>query len=532
MAITTVDAIVIGAGLSGIYQLHSLLKLGLSVKLIEQGADVGGTWFWNRYPGAMSDTPSQFYRYSWDKEDLRTYPWAETYLDAPEILVYLRHIVDKYDLRKFMQFNTKVLSATWFEEGSWSVQTSQSSFRSRYLITALGLLSEPNWPNIPNRHVFKGQLVHTSRWPSDLDLSDKKVGIIGNGSTGVQVITRIAKDVGTLTCFQRHPQYTVPCRRVRVTNDQRDDINNNYDALWHQANNSASGMGIVESKISTFSVSDEERERIYQEAWDQGSGMRMLFTTFSDLTYNEAANRTVCNFIKRKIAQIVKDPIKRQKLMPTELYNRRPLSDTGYYEQFNRPNVGIVDIASKPITAFTPEGLALADGTKHDLDILICATGFNAFDGAYTRIAITGRNGTTLKSRWAKGPITNMGVAVSGFPNLFMVLGPKSPLANVPPMVEAHVNFITQAIARAEEHRRAGRVDSLIESTSEGEDAWQELCDPLNEKLLFKKSDSYLFGANVEGKPKRAMIFFGGLQMFRERLEDCTKRDFVGFHDF
>ncbi|KIW33618.1 uncharacterized protein PV07_00454 [Cladophialophora immunda] len=523
------DAVVIGAGMGGIYQAHRLLNLGLTVRVFDRAGGPGGTWYWNRYPGAMSDTHSLLYRYSWDKEDLQTYPWSDNYLDSGDILTYLNHVVDRHDLRKYMQFHTEVRSMRWNDDiYTWTIETSAGVFTARYVVTAVGLLSEPNWPSIAGLERFKGELYHTARWPESYDFSDKRVGVIGNGSTGVQLITTIAPTVGSLICFQRHPQYSVPAGRKAVSKEERDLINQTYDDIWARACQTVSGGGIDEAKIKTTDVSSEERGRIYQELWDQGSGIRFLMGSFTDITTDEGANKTACDFIKAKIAQTVQDPEKRRKLTPKELYARRPICDTGYYEQFNRENVDVVDIKENPIAEVTGTGIKLADGTCHALDVLICATGFNAFDGAYRRIRIEGRGGLTLNDHWKDGPRTNMGVAAAGFPNLFMILGPKSPLANVPPMIEAHVDFITAAVTRVEERCQLAR--TAMESTAQGEEEWGALCDAISDKMLFRKIDSYFYGANVEGKLRSTLIFFGGLAMFSQKLQDCVDHGYPSFN--
>lgn len=536
------DAVIVGAGMGGIYQAYRLVKLGLTIKVIDNAEGPGGTWYWNRYPGAMSDTHSPLYRYSWDKEDLQTYKWTHNYLDSKDCLAYLNHVVDRHDLRKYMQFRTEVTSMKWNEEEyTWAVHTSDGIFTCRYVVTGVGLLSEPNWPAIPGRDSFKGELYHTARWPETYDFSNKRVGVIGNGSTGVQLITTIAPNVGSLRCFQRHPQYSIPARRAPMTQDERDEINQTYDDIWAQVRTSFTGGGFQESTLKAFDVSAEERQQIYQKAWDNGSGIRFLVQTFADLVTDEAANETACDFIRGKIAEIVQDPEKRRKLTPKELYARRPLCDTGYYEQFNRANVDIVDIMANPIAEVTSHGVTLADGTAHELDVLICATGYNAFDGAYRKLHVEGRGGTTLNEHWRAGPATNMGVASAGFPNLFMILGPKSPLANVPPMIEAHVDFITAAIARVENARRTSQPTTpqtqvpqqpakvAMESTLKGEEDWGALCDVISDKLVFKNSPSYFFGGNVEGKVKSTLVFFGGLGMWSQKLQECVDGGFPSF---
>jgi cyclohexanone monooxygenase len=522
------DAVVVGAGMGGIYQLYRLLQLGLSVKVLDRADGPGGTWFWNRYPGAQSDTNSFLYRYSWDKEDLRTYPWAENYLDAADILAYLNHVVDRHDLRQHMLFNTEVISMRWNDEdNTWTLKTSSGVFTARYVVTAVGLLSEPNWPNIPGLDSFKGSLYHTARWPEQYDFSNKTVAVIGNGSTGVQLITKLGPMVGSLLCLQRHPQYTIPAGRKPVTKEERDRINETYEEIWAQARLTKNGGGVDDATRKTTDVSPEERERIFQELWDRGGGIAFMLGSFSDLVTDETANNMACDFLKKKIAQMVQDPEKRRKLTPKEMYARRPICDTGYYEQFNRENVDIVDILENPIAEVKSDGVLLADGTFHQLDALICATGFNAFDGAYRRMHIAGRGGMTLNEHWKNGPVTNMGVAASGFPNLFMILGPKSPLANVPPMLEAHVDFITSAIERVQGQQESA--SAAMESTHQGEEDWGALCDAIAGHVLFPKVDSYLNGSNVEGKKRSTLIFYGGLAMFSQKLQECIDQGFPSF---
>lgn len=532
------DAIVVGAGFGGIYQLYSLLQLGLRVKLIDKAGGPGGTWYWNRYPGAMSDSSSHLYRYSWDKEDLLSYPWSANYLEAKEILAYLEHVVDRHNLRQHMQFNTELLSAQWSkEEHTWTIKTSDGLFTARYFISALGILTDPNWPDIPGRERFEGEIYHTARWPEHCELENKRVAVIGNGSTGIQLITRIAPLVGSLLCFQRHPQYTIPAGRRTVSQSERDEINQSYDKIWDQVKQSISGMGVNESKTPAMSVSAEERERAFQAAWDEGNAFRFFLGTFADIVVDEAANRSACDFIKRKISQIVQDPEKRRKLTPTELYARRPVCDVGYYEQFNRENVDIVDIAHNPMVEFTANGIKLADGTVHELDVIICATGYDAFDGPYKRINITGRNGLSLKEHWKNGPSTNMGIAVAGFPNMFLIYGPQSPIANVPTVMEAQVEFISGAISLAEAPQKEQRTmcrssKTAIESTQQGEDEFAGLTKAISEAMLFKTAQSYFYGKNVKDKADFAYVFLGGVNLYLQKVKECQEGGYSSFCAF
>ncbi|KAL2812936.1 hypothetical protein BJX63DRAFT_395285 [Aspergillus granulosus] len=528
MSMPFYDALVIGAGFGGIYQLYSLLKLGLSVKVVEQAEGLGGTWRANRYPGAMSDTPSPLYRYSWDKEDLLSYPWSHNYLDAKEILTYLEHVADRHNLRKHMQFNTQVRSAKWNEAGyTWTIETNQGTLTARYLITAIGQLVEPNWPNIPGRETFQGELYHSSRWPDRYDFSFKSVGIIGNGATGVQLIARIASEVGSLLSFQRHPLYVVPANRRPITEDERVRINERYDETWHQARESIAAMGVAESTTSAMSVSPEERERVFQDAWDEGGPFRFALA-FSDIMLCKASNEAACDFIKAKIGQIVRDPEKRRKLTPTELYARRPLCGIDYYEQFNRENVDIVDVAANPIAEFTSGGIKLADGTEHKLDVIICATGFDAMTGAYNKIDFVGHGGITLKEHWENGPSTNLSTGTASMPNLFMIAGPTAPLVNIPAAVEAHVEFITKAISHVEERRKEQEKVAII-SKQEGDTEWQQLCDLISDATLYKTAPSFYYGANIEGKQRMTYVFFGGIGMFIQKLKECEESGYSSF---
>ncbi|KAF2120997.1 hypothetical protein BDV96DRAFT_283413 [Lophiotrema nucula] len=565
----SLDALVVGAGFGGIYQLKLLLDQRLSVKVIDIAGDVGGTWYWNQYPGAMSDTESFLYRYSWDHEDLRNYPWNRHYLQGPEILAYLRHVVKRHEMRKHFQFNTELTKAVWDDsEGRWTVETSTGDvFKPKYLVTALGLLSKQNLPNIPGLNSFKGDIHHTARWPKGLDLRGKRVGVIGNGSTGVQVITAIAKDVKELVCFQRTPQYSVPSGDREVDPAYREDLNEKYAEVWAKAKESLFAFGFEESSRPTFSVSDEEREKIFEEAWQKGGGFRFMFWTFCDISYDEAANKAAADFIRRKISEIVKDPETARKLQPTDYHARRPLCDSGYYQQFNRPNVDLVDLKATPIVEITPNGIELSDGHICELDVIVFATGFDAVDGNYTRVAIQGRNGRSLKEHWADvGPTSYLGISVPDFPNMFMVLGPNGPFTNLPPTIETQVEFIADLIETAEESSTKGELadglvsnghpngqlnghsnghvnghnstqtiekksgsQRVIEATPEAEQEWTELCDKLSANSLFRKTDSWIFGSNVEGKKPSVLFYFGGLANYRKALRDVVQNGLKGF---
>ncbi|OAP62691.1 hypothetical protein AYL99_01918 [Fonsecaea erecta] len=533
--VTDMDALVVGAGFGGIYQLYRLREMGLSVRVIDMAGDVGGTWYWNRYPGAMSDTESFVYRFSWDKEDLRTWPWSHHYVKQPDVLAYLEHVVERHNLRKDMQFNTELLSAVWNDTSKyWQIELSTGeNLKVRYLVTALGLLSKANYPDIPGIDSFRGLKVHTAKWPQGLDLTGKRVGIIGCGSTGVQVITDIASRVKSLTCFQRHPQYSVPSGDRPVDPDYRQWVNANYDAIWEQVRDSTVGFGFVESTIPFKSVtSAEERDTIFERLWEAGNGFRFMFGGFCDIATDREANEAACEFIRKKIRQIVKDPEKARKLQPHDYYARRPLCDGGYFEQFNRDNVDVVHLQETPITRITDQGVQTTD-RLHELDVLIFATGFDAIEGNYNRIRIRGRDGLTLKEYWdPTGPTSYLGVAVPNFPNLLMITGPQGPFTNLPPALEAHVDLNTRLIARAEELRRASPAAGptpVVEVTPEAEKEWCLECERIAEGSLFKETASWIFGQNIPGKKYALRFYFGGLKAFYENVNRVINNDYIGF---
>jgi cyclohexanone monooxygenase len=479
----------------------------------------------------MSDTESYIYRYSWDKEDLLHYPWKERYVKQPEVLTYLNHVVDKYDLRRRMRFHTEFTAMSFDETTNrWTVTCKNGAFyTAKYVVTAVGLLSQQNYPDIAGLSSFQGELYHSARFPQDVNFKDKRIGVIGCGSTGVQIITAIAKQnsMQKLLCFQRTPQWSVPSGDRPVSQEYRDDINKRYDEIWENVFNSTFAFGVQESTMKTTEVSPEKRERIYEEAWQRGNGFGFMYSTFSDITWDEKANETTCAFLSKKIKEIVKDPEKARKLIPREMYARRPLCDSGYYEQYNRPNVDIVDIKTTPIIEITPAGIKTSDGTLYELDMLIFATGFDAVEGSYNRCEIIGRNGQTLRNHWSQRVTSLYGLAVPSFPNLFMIVGPNSPATNNPPIIETQVDFIAKAISKAGNDKAAN-----IEATDEAEEWWTGVCDEACEGSLFKKTKSWFFGSNIPGKPFCTRFYFPGMKEYRKNLEVCVDFGYKGFHPF
>ncbi|MGE3361601.1 MAG: flavin-containing monooxygenase, partial [Acidimicrobiia bacterium] len=447
-----VDAVVIGAGFAGLYMNHSLRdRLGMSVLVFERGHDVGGTWYWNRYPGARCDSESYMYCFSFDKQLMQDWDWSGKYPEQPEILRYLNHVADRFDLRRNMKFDTAVTAAHFDEAtGRWRITTDQGDeVTAKFLITAIGCLSSGQIPNIAGRESFQGEQYHTSAWPHEgVDFTGKRVGVIGTGSSGIQSIPVIARQAGHLHVFQRTPQYTIPARHGTVDKAFLDEVKKDYDAIYEKARWSAGGLPIDVIERSALDVSDEERRAIYEEAWQEG-GFKFLFGSFFDIAVDRRANDTASEFIRSKIREIVKDPEVAEKLVPVDhpFASKRPLIDTDYFDTYNRDNVTLVDIRHAPIEEITPTGIRTADGF-YELDVIVFATGFDAMTGTYNRIDFVGRGGEKLKDKWAAGPRTYLGLATAGFPNLFMITGPGSPsvLSNMPVSIEQHVELITAAI--------------------------------------------------------------------------------------
>jgi cyclohexanone monooxygenase len=523
---TDLDAVVIGAGFGGIYMLKKLRdELGLRTRAFDKAGGVGGTWYWNRYPGAKSDTETFVYQYSFDRELLQEWEWKTRYVDQPDILAYLETVVDRHDLRKDIQLNTGVDSLA-FDDGTgvWTVGTDDGqTLTARYVVCAVGLLSKTNLPDIKGRDSFQGRLVHTGAWPQDLTLEGKRVGVIGTGSTGTQFICAAAKTADHLTVFQRSPQYCVPSGNGPVGEDYVSGVKRDYDRIWEQVRNSMVAFGFEESTVPAMSVSAEERQRVFQENWDKGNGFRFMFGTFSDLAVDPAANEAAAAFIRGKIAEIVRDPETARTLTPTDLYAKRPLCNEDYYEVYNRDNVRLVSIKENPITEITPRGVLTDDGTEHEFDVLVFATGFDAVDGNYVRMDIRGRDGETIQQHWKDGPTSYLGLSTAGFPNLFMILGPNGPFTNLPPSIETQVEFITELVGQAE------RRDGLVEPTHAAEDAWTVTCQEIADSTLFPKAESWIFGANVPGKKHTVMFFMAGLSAYRTKLAEVAAGDYDGF---
>jgi cyclohexanone monooxygenase len=520
------DAVIVGAGFSGLYALHKLRNdFGLNVQAFDKASGVGGTWYWNRYPGARSDSESIVYSYSFDAELYKEWKWTERYPRQHEILNYLNHVADRYDLRGSINFETGIVSA-WFNDHTnrWDIRTDKGQIISaKYFICAVGLLSSTNFPAIKGKEKFKGEMVHTSQWPKrEVALKGKRVGVIGTGSTGVQLITEIAPIVEHLTVFQRTPQYSVPAQHGPISAERIEAITADVEEFRKSVRASLTGFGFEESKVPAMSVPPPERQAALEEAWKIGGGFRYLFA-FSDIGTDPEANEVAASFVRDKIKSIVKNPETARTLTPHDLYAKRPLCDGGYYETFNRDNVSLVDVKRSPIREITEKGIRTDEG-EYELDVLIFATGFDAVTGNFFKIDIRGRNGVTLREKWSEGPKTYLGLATAGFPNMFMIVGPVGPFTNQPPAIEVHVEWVAETVRRMQSENVA-----TIEATPEAEGDWMTTCIDHANTTLFTKIDSWINGANVEGKPKTVMFYMEGMKPYIERLTKVTDDGYAGF---
>ena len=514
------DAIVIGAGVSGLYQLYRLRELGLRVRVFEAGSGVGGTWYWNRYPGARFDSESWTYGYSFSQELLKEWHWQEHFAPQPETERYLNRVADKFDLRRHIQFESRVASAHYQEETrSWDILLEDGRrYSTRFLLTAIGILSAPTMPNIPGVGTFKGEACHTHAWPKDgVDFAGKRVGVIGTGATAVQAIQEIAKTVGHLTVFQRTPNWCAPLHNGKIYDAEMNDIRAHYQEIFALCSTSPGCYIHAPDPRSTLEVTQEEREAFWEKLYAE-PGFGIWMGNFSDMLTNREANALASDFIARKIRQRVKDPVVAEKLIPKNhgLGTRRVPLETGYYEVYNQPNVELVDINETPIERITPNGIKTSD-YEHEFDIIIYATGFDAITGAFDRIDIRGVDGVRLKDLWQDGPQTYLGVLVEGFPNMLMVMGPHAGLGNFTRTAEYSVEWVSGLIQFATE-----RGLTRVEATAAGIAEWTDHVVALGEGQLMNEISSWMTGVNrnVEGKQKpRIMRYSGGHPAYREHCD-------------
>ena len=524
------DAIIVGAGFSGLYQLHQLRdQLGLNVLVIEAGDDVGGTWYWNRYPGARCDSESHYYSYSFSKALQQEWRWSERYPEHSEIRQYLAHVADRFALRQNILLSTRVTAARWDDAGNcWHIDTdTQGSFTSRYFITAVGCLSAANIPQIPGLGQFAGQWHHTGRWPhAGVDFTGKRVGLIGTGSTGIQAAPVIAAQAAHLTVFQRTANYSIPSRNRPLSDEDWREIQKSYDAIRDKARASTNGHPFDVYDKSALAVSPEERAQRYERAWEAG-GLRFR-ASFNDLLKNQQANDTAADFIRRKIAGIVKDPATAAMLTPTDhpFASKRPPIDTDYFETFNRPNVTLVDLKATPIEQIEASGIRTS-AKLHELDIIVFATGFDALTGPLLALNINGAEGHRLRTDWSAGPRTYLGLQTPHYPNMFTITGPGSPsvLTNMPVAIEQHTQWITACIA----HMRAQGFVRIETSEDEAEKWVTHVNEAAYATLLPMANSSWYLGANVPGKPRVFMPYAGGMAHYARLCEEVARDNYRGF---
>ncbi|MGA0598236.1 flavin-containing monooxygenase [Enterovirga sp. CN4-39] len=524
------DAIIVGAGFSGLYQLHKLRdELGLRVRVLEKGDGIGGTWHWNRYPGARCDSESYYYCYSFNKEIEQEWEWTERYPEHPEIRRYLDFVATRLDLKRDIQLSTEVTGARFDKARNlWVVATrSGERFEARFLVTAVGCLSTANVPKIPGLETFAGQWYHTGAWPHEgVDFTGKRVGQIGTGSTGIQAAPVIAEQAGHLTVFQRTANYSIPARNRPMSPEESREIKASYPEIWEKARSATNGHPFDVATRGALSVPEEERQAIYEQAWDRG-GLRFR-ASFSDILLSQAANDTASDFLRRKIREVVKDPEVAERLTPRDhgFATKRPPIDTNYFETFNRDNVLLVDLKEEPIVEITPRGIRTTKG-EYELDIIVFATGFDALTGPLLSLNIEGEEGQPLRKAWAEGPRTYLGLQTPGFPNLFMITGPGSPsvLTNMPIAIEQHVDWITACIR----HMREEGLERIEAKPDAAENWVAHVNEAANATLLPMASSSWYLGANVPGKPRVFMPYAGGMARYAGICSEVARDGYRGF---
>jgi cation diffusion facilitator CzcD-associated flavoprotein CzcO len=528
---TDLDVVVIGAGFAGLYAVHRLRdRHGLAVRAFEAGSGVGGTWYWNRYPGARCDIESVHYSYSFSEALQRDWQWSERFSAQPEILRYLEHVADRFDLRRDIQFDTRVTSIVWNDSaGHWTVGTDDGISRTaRFVVSGAGNLSIAKKPEFPGIEEFGGEVYATHLWPHEgVDLTGKRVGVIGTGATGIQLIPKVAERAAHLTVFQRTPNYAVPLRNRPTDPVEQEQVLASYPELRVAARNNFLGVPYDQPRPSAVADPEPERQRVYDKYYGRG-GFQMLISTYQDLLFDRAANDTAAQYIRDRITERVRDPELAAQLSPTDhaYGTKRPPMETDYYETYNRDNVTLVDVRAAPIEAVTSTGLRTADGTERELDVIVLATGFDAFTRALLNMGIVGRDGLTLERKWADGPRTFLGIAVHGFPNLFTLTGPQSAVAlyNNPLAIEDHVEFAGDAIRHVLDSGLA-----TIEATEEAERDWGRTVAQLADATLMPQADSWYMGANIPGKPRSCMIYLGGAPAYRACCDEVVAGGYRGF---
>jgi cyclohexanone monooxygenase len=525
------DVIIIGAGVGGVYAIHKLRQLGLTVRAFEKGCDVGGTWYWNRYPGCRCDVESLEYSFSFSPELDQEWKWPERYGNQGEILTYVQHVADRFDIRKDIQFDTVVTSASFDEAANrWTVKTDKGEvITAPYVIMATGNLSTPRTPDIKGIDSFKGKTYHTGLWPHEgVEFTGLRVGVIGTGSSGVQAIPLIAKEARQLVVFQRTANFSLPAQNGPMDPEKEAKHKAEYPQRRADAVNTPFAIaGYPPPTQSALEVSEEERNATYARKWHEGGSISFLYS-FKDLLTNKAANDTASEFVRNKIRQTVKDPETAEALCPNDhpIGTKRLILDTNYYQTYNLPHVKLVNIRKNPIEEITEWGIKTSDGKVYEIDALVFATGFDAMTGAMKEIDIKGKGGLSIKEKWQDGPQTYMGVMVAGFPNMFMITGPQSPGVKSQMIFscQQHVDFIGDIIAYAR-----GRQTRRIEASRTAEMAWVQHNNEVANATLYPLANSWYMGANIPGKPYVFMPYVGGVQKYVAKCNEVAANGYEGF---
>jgi cyclohexanone monooxygenase len=525
----TYDVVVVGAGFAGMYMLHRLRGLGLSVRVYEQGGDVGGTWYWNRYPGARCDVESMQYSYSFSDELQQEWDWSERYAPQPEILKYANHVADRFKLRSDIALNTRVDRAAFdASANSWSVTTSDgNTVTAKYVVLATGCLSNARVPDIKGLSGFKGKVYHTGHWPHEpVDFTGQRVAVIGTGSSAIQSVPVIAEQASHLTVFQRTANFSIPARNAALAPEEREAFRAKYSEIRRFAREEArNGIYTEMPDRGALDDGDNERRAKYESRWNYG-GLTFM-AAYNNLALDRAANDTAADFVREKIAEIVRDPQTAKLLQPNNhpIGSKRICIDTDYFATFNRPNVTLVDIRSNPIEEILPNAVRTG-GKDYEADALVLATGFDAMTGSVARIDISGRNGQTLNQKWAEGPKTYLGLMSAGFPNLFIITGPGSPsvLSNMIVSIEQHVDWITDCIAYMRD-----RGFEAMEANRNAEDSWVAHVNEVAHTTLYPQANSWYMGANIPGKPQIFMPYIGGVGAYRQICNDVAAKGYEGF---
>ena len=525
------DVLIIGAGIAGMYMLHRLREIGLTTRVLEAGTDVGGTWYWNRYPGARFDSESYSYGYSFSKELLEEWEWSEHFSPQPENLRYCNFVADKFGLRRDMDFNSKVTAAHFNDIANlWTLETEDGKHRTaRFLITAIGVFAKPMMPAIDGIDSFKGEAYHTATWPHEqVSFEGKRVGVIGTGATAVQLIQEVAKTAGHLTVFQRTPNWCAPLHNRPITAEEQKEIKTSYEEIFAKCRASYAGFMHDSDRRRALQVSDEERQAFYEKLYRE-PGFGIWMGNFRDMLVDERANTTISEFVAGKIRERVKDPAIAAKLVPTNhgFGTRRVPMETHYYEVYNQDNVQLVDLRETPISRITEAGIETSD-EMHEFDMIVYATGFDAVTGGYSQIDIRGSGGRTLTDKWADGVRTFLGLQIEGFPNMFTLVGPHNAASfcNIPRCIEQNVDWMADLMTRV-------KADELnrIESTAEAEEEWTEHVHLMAQRMLFSKTNSWFTGinSNIEGRDQRSVLLYaGGAPGYRDKCDEVAAADYAG----